>query len=382
MVEGFHRFVKDLEKIYGKFDRSTKKFANKSNSDVARDLFYSDSQFSRLINQTASEGEYVRANKIISRYLENLSLKEKLQKNKSSKSIIHLLLSQPRYLFISILALVGSAYLGYTVKQINSITSIASNRDGSLNDDMLEWAFDKADVKSYTNLDDLPGDCNFPCYRLQGKWQLKDPYKLPVLGDNSGFHYLATDVNMYARCMQEIDSAGNMMEGYEYQKHEIWYDIKRRPMDSFTDPDSESFLSEEYSELNFSQSEDFILVAHVHTFFRNNFYVKENEISREGKVIGRRIEYEMLDQLNENKLNISKEELRDAIENIVDNRLEDFSKPIKCSEAIFEKSSVYNFEDNDEMVYKCKMTTGRLPLGYTKKYILIDQAVRNVCWPE
>jgi len=49
-----------LEKLYGTFDADKKRFKKSSNSKIARDLGYSDAQFSRLINGTATSGEYER----------------------------------------------------------------------------------------------------------------------------------------------------------------------------------------------------------------------------------------------------------------------------------------------------------------------------------
>ena len=54
-------FIDKLSKRYGTFNSERNKFVSTSNSIIARDLFYSDSQFSRLINNTASEGEFKRA---------------------------------------------------------------------------------------------------------------------------------------------------------------------------------------------------------------------------------------------------------------------------------------------------------------------------------
>ena len=75
-MEELHKnLIKQLIKRYGKFNEVNNKFESTSNSKIARDLFYSDSQFSRLINNKASEGEFKRALGNIERLLDLDALK-------------------------------------------------------------------------------------------------------------------------------------------------------------------------------------------------------------------------------------------------------------------------------------------------------------------
>ena len=231
MQKNYNIFISGLVELFGSYDDEAKKFANKSNSVIARELFYSDSQFSRLINQTASEGEYERANKIISRYKENQDLKNAIKGQRASLSPIDNFLLKKSFLFpLVIAALIASAFLGAKLWPAGvSITDTnPSDTEKNKMDHMLYWAFELSEVKPYTNLEELPDDCNYPCYRLQGKWQLEHEYKLPVFGEQRGFHYVAKEVNMYARCMSEKNNGGKDLEGFEYQKHEIWYDTKEK----------------------------------------------------------------------------------------------------------------------------------------------------------
>lgn len=78
-------FISKLERHYGKYDPSTNKFESTSNSKIARDLFYSDSQFSRLINNTASEGELTRALRNVQRLLDVNELRGKVNKLKTAQ---------------------------------------------------------------------------------------------------------------------------------------------------------------------------------------------------------------------------------------------------------------------------------------------------------
>jgi hypothetical protein len=381
MQEYYLKFISGLEDIYGEYNKNLKKFSKKSNSIIARDLFYSDSQFSRLINQTASEGEYKRANKIISRYKENIDLKNQLVNKKSTKKNPFLKTLIPFALLIVIAFLIGYVTHTFFNHHGSDETSI-SNQNMIRMDNMLYWAFELSDVKPYVELNDLPDDCIYPCYRLQGKWHLKDPYKLPLFGDKRGFHYLASEVRMYARCMSEVDNTGKELEGFEYQKHEIWYDKNELPIDSFMVSNTGAELKQSYKNSDFSKNENFVLVAYIHTFFRNVFSVEEDNIKRKGKVIGRYIEYMDLSEAKVSTINRNLEQVKDLIREIVNKRVGDFSKPISCSDAELDKPSIYDIEENDLIKFQCTMTTGRLPISYEKKYILVDQFIKNACRPE
>lgn len=54
---------------------------------------------------------------------------------------------------------------------------------------------------------------------------------------------------MYTRCLSEKSTVENLLEGYEYQKHEIWYDRRELPIDSFFE---EGSYREFYQNLDFS----------------------------------------------------------------------------------------------------------------------------------
>jgi hypothetical protein len=69
MKDSYINFVNKLKKLYGAFDERLKKFEKAPNSEISRDLGYSDAQFSRLINESATEGEYSRANQNAERIL-------------------------------------------------------------------------------------------------------------------------------------------------------------------------------------------------------------------------------------------------------------------------------------------------------------------------
>src|SRR5690606_27528553 len=220
-------FISKLERHYGNYDPIGNKFESTSNSKIARDLFYSDSQFSRLINNTASEGELTRALRNVQRLLDV----HELRHNASARKRSPLGSTMGRKVLLGlggalILAL-GLVLFFRTGPETGEIrTDSKPSRY-----DMLKWTFDNNYIKPYVKLKELPEDCYYPCYKYQGKWNLKEEYKIPLFRERNGFHYLAKEVVMYTRCLEERMDRGESFEGYEYQKHEIWYDKNEVPID-------------------------------------------------------------------------------------------------------------------------------------------------------
>ncbi len=376
MEELFAEFVKSLRKRFGNYDEELHRFEKSSNSEIARELGYSDAQFSRLINGSATEGEYQRANQNLNR----LNLIDKLEvqlddcRNGKKESRLKKVL-----IFTSSILLVLSIYFAFQYFQSGKeLEKNAVNNNGR--DTTLKWAFETSYVKPYVNLDDLPEDCNFPCYKYQGKWSLDTSYKMPFFREQNGYHYVATDVSMYARCMSEEAPTGDMFEGYEYQRHEIWYDKRELPLNSFINEDGNTKTS--YMEMDFNENDGFIQVATVHTFFRNEFSIKDGSILRTGKVIGRDVDITSSKKIQEMLENLDQvEKIISNINRIANNRLEDFSKPVSCDMAVAPNADFNMIVDGDIMSFNCTLTTSRVSLDYEKRYRLEDQYIKNTCRP-
>ncbi|WP_296618986.1 hypothetical protein [Marivirga sp.] len=380
MEELFAEFVKSLKKRYGNYDESHHRFEKSSNSEIARELGYSDAQFSRLINGSATEGEYQRANQNLNRLqlIDKLGNQVDKLKNKVEGG------SNGRF---SVLKPILFVILGVLLSIIGY--NIFYNSSGSNQTDeeipkdyTLKWSFESAFVSPYTKLGQLPKNCDFPCYKYQGKWELKKPYKLPFFREQNGFHYLATEVNMYARCMTEKQDDGTVLEGYEYQKHEIWYDKRKLPIDSFVNLNNRKEILPEYQRLKFSKDENFVKIAYVHTFFKNEFEIVDDTIIRSGKVVGRDIKFiptESLLKYLPSEAEIG--DLTNQINRIVFNRLQDFSRPIDCETTFAPNPDFHKISEGDEISFNCTLTTGRVPLNYEKTYVLRDQYIENSCQP-
>lgn len=371
MDELYSEFVLKLTKLYGTFDDGSKRFEKASNSKISRDLGYSDAQFSRLINQSATTGEYNRAIQNVDRILRVQQLEKNLKSDRGPqdwKSSKFWVISSVVLFCVLIAVLILWRY----VENDGDRNMVTNDRD-----DMLRWTFETSFINPYTKLNDLPEDCNYPCYKYQGKWKLKEGYKIPFFRERSGFHYAAVEVNMYARCMSEKSDSGNLLEGYEYQKHEIWYDKRELPIDSFLNDDSS--LKEFYQKTDFETDENFVKVAIVHTFFRNEFDLDSNMVHRIGKVIGRDLEFVPDDDLKDLLSASIKDDIEGELNMIASNRLEDFSRPIACTDAIAPNPNFNLVKEGDSMSFDCQLTTSRFSINYRKTFELQEQYIKNIC---
>jgi hypothetical protein len=378
-MEELHKnLITKLIKRYGKFNDVNNKFESTSNSKIARDLFYSDSQFSRLINNTASEGEFKRALGNIQRLLDLDALKNQAPLPIENTNIS--LQLKRKILFFAVGALFplivfGAAYF---------FTASSSENTEALTTDtryeMLKWGFENTYIQPYVKLKELPKDCDYPCYKYQGKWRLKSEYKIPFYRERNGFHYLAKEAVMYARCMDERDDSGKSFEGYEYQKHEIWYDKREYPIDSFLTKGSNTEIRKSYNLSDLNKNENFVKIAFVHTFFRTEFEIDSALINRSGKALGRDIEF-VEDDILQSKLpdDTSLNSLKDEIKAISANRLEDYSKPINCKPAIAPDLNFNLVSEGDEMSYNCYFSIGNFFVNYNKTYVFKDQYINNYC---
>jgi hypothetical protein len=374
----YKELVSKLIKLFGKYDPEQHRFDQSSNTNIARELGYSDAQFSRLINSTATEGEYERAIQNVDRILKLNSLQSKIDQIEAEGNGSRGL----RSWFVVVGIILITAILSFWMYSILFSDEPVRLESKTVRDDMLRWTFETSFVNPYVKLDQLPEDCNYPCYKYQGKWELDKTYKIPFFRERSGFHYLAKEVRMYARCMSEKSEKGEVIEGYEYQKHEIWYDIRELPIDSFL-VRNKLTVNEAYKNLNLNTDPNFVKVADVHTFFRNEFIIDSIMIHRKGKVIGRDIvfvENKILYQKIDDEASVRR--IVGEVNKIATNKLEDFSKPISCSSA---KSPNLNFNKinvGDLISFDCVMTTSRTPVNYTKTYVLRDQYIENECREE
>ena len=375
MKELNQELISKLEKLYGHFDQEHKKFDKAPNSVISRELGYSDAQFSRLINDKATEGEYQRANQNADRILSIIDLEKKVETFKQTRV-------KPRWGWIILSVLVLATILAFVLQYVFSVSSLTNqNRDDAANSkfDMLTWSFESNYINPYKGLRELPADCDYPCYRYQGKWELKSEYKLPFLRERSGFHYLAQSAIMYARCNPKNNTNGKYLEAYEYQLHEIWYDKLERSIGMFIQEDGNPL--DTYEQLNFSEDDNFVKIATIHSFYTNDFTIDSTLVYRSGQDIGRDLEFvpqiELADEIDD--LNLL-EKLRQEITLIVQDPLRDYSKPSSCDPSDVPSEDFHTISEGDVMTFNCEMTTAeRFSINYVKTYVLIDQFIKEKC---
>jgi hypothetical protein len=369
---GFLELVGKLKKLYGEFDSNTKKFKKAPNSEISRELGYSDAQFSRLINEHATEGEYKRANQNVDRILDLIAYKIKFDKvNIDPKNA----LASPRKRFLYfLLGLVLGGFLIYTATSSSNEELKPVSRYN-----MLSWTFESNFLNPYTGLRDLPANCDFKGYKYQGRWELKNEYKLPFLRENSGFHYLAKSVVAYIRCLPNNNPEGKLLKGYEYQEHEIWYDILERPIREFINEDGTPL--ETYENLDFKKDNNFVKIGTIHSFYTNDFTIDSTHIERHGQDIGRDLEFVPIEVLAKEINNKSLlEKIRRETTLLIQDPLRDFSQPSMCNNALVPSTDYHTISNGDEMTFHCQMTTaGRFPIHYAKTYVLKDQFIKDNC---
>lgn len=370
MKELYTDFIFRLKKLYGKYNADQKRFEKISNSEISRELGYSDAQFSRLIHNSATEKEYQRAIQNMDRILKIIQLEsEKEAAGRKANSWKN----HPVWLATTLLLVTG--IIGFFIYR----TAFGSHEDNPPSAELpmyytLQWAFENSFITPYIKLDELPADGNYPSYRYQGKWELKNQYKIPLFREHNGYHYLATDVVLYA-----YSKNAATLEGYEYQRHEIWYDKRRWPIDSFL---NHSNLRTEYQQLDLNKDSNFVKVAVIHTLFKDEFIIDSNKIFRSGKVLGRNIKFTSPEILKKQFVQDDViKEIKSSLERISRNLLEDFSKPISCHPANVPDTDFHQIKDSDTMSYSCQLTTHRFPVKYTKTYILTDQYIKTAYRP-
>ena len=374
-IDYHNDFVGFLEKMYGRFNSENKSFESTSNSKIARDLCYSDSQFSRLINNTASEGEFKRALRNVNRLLKEKSFDQYTTSKPSSKQKMYIVLLLSLLIFV--FALLVSQWFYWSR---SSSDKLEVGNENTTRYDMLKWSFENKYIKPYVKLKELPANCNYPCYKYQGKWVLKGEYKIPFFRERNGFHYVAKNATMYVRCIEENDDSGVSFEGYEYQRHEIWYDLREMPIDSFLLKTDRTKVREDYNALDLDSDPNFIKVAYIHTFFKNQFTIDNSFLERSGRVIGRDIEFLGADVHEEHEASSSLlNELKSEVNSIAKNRLEDFSKPVSCKPTPLPNSDFHSINKGDQLSFACQFTTGRFLVDYNKVLVLEDQYINNNC---
>ena len=349
----YHTFVSELSRIYGGFENF--QFKKATNATIASELNYSNSQFSRLIHNTASHGELERA----------VNAAHQLAKLKNFRRILKgtVLLSS---MVISCLVLL----LAFQKK--DSEPKIPSMKDSFKN------LFKEDEVRNfYTKLQDLPSDCSFPSYKYQGEWVLNNAIHIPLFREKNGFHLRISNAVLYTK---SANSQGTIMEGYELETMEIWYDLEKRVIDEFLVSDGNNQKIPKY-QVDFLSDKSFVKLATSSSVIRHEFSFEETGIQKESSIITRDINYES-DQFE--KLDLKEPTVKKELEKIAFGQTS--RKPINCALAPYPKTDFHQVEEGDQLNFSCMFniknygnTSNLNSVLHGKSFKLKNQYITAIC---
>ena len=369
MKENIDLFTSRLEKKYGKWDRNKALFGTTPYGKIASDLSISNSQFSKLLYGTATEGMYDRTLSNINRLIERQSIENayeltQLKINKSKKTY------RKKIYFFSLLFLVLGLISGFLIN-FNNVFYIKSDYEKHPLENYFypesSMFFDSPFIYN-TAISE-----NCPCSGFEGKWVLSKPFKLPLPGTKKpGLYYQAKSADMIIRCSNLFDSyidKGNGMMGYEYLKSEIWLDTHQEPLvPHYFDPSTKEF-TKDFNELTFESDKRFKKIADLAAFNVNMFIVDGDSITRNAELTGRL-------GINVEK-NLAKKYSID-LDYIIKNVLGDLIKA-SCKTAYNPYCNPNDLSEGSTITFDCIYTINEENLGlgegypYTKSYMFKDQ---------
>ncbi|MEY3039579.1 MAG: hypothetical protein RLZZ593_721 [Bacteroidota bacterium] len=349
----YQTFVSELSRIYGGFENF--QFKKATNATIASELNYSNSQFSRLIHNTASHGELERA----------VNSAHQLVKLKNFRKILKgtMLLSS---IIITCLILLLAFQKNDPEQKIPSMK------------DSFKNLFKEDEVRNfYTKLQDLPSDCNFPSYKYQGEWVLNDTVQIPLFREKNGFHIRISKAVLYTK---SANTQGTIMEGYELETMEIWYDLEKRVIDEFLVSDSKNQKLPKYNK-DFLTDKNFVKLATSSSVIRHEFNFEEAGVQKKSSIITRDINYES-DQFE--KIDLKEPTVKKELEKIAFGQTS--RKPINCALAPYPKADFHKVEEGDQLNFSCLFniknygdTSNLNSVLHSKSFKLKNQYITATC---
>lgn len=347
------KFIKKLEDQYGIWDRQTSNFGSTSFGQIASDLSISNSQLTKLIYGTATEGMYIRSIQNVDRLLEVDHLKGELISLTEQQNILNQDLAlcnrqKRRWRNLRPWMAAGSFLLGGLLfflafgKKEASVNPISPKHPLSTYFD-FEFAQESAFQSPYLKESEVQDYCPGSAY--EGIWSLEKPYKLPIPDKKPGLYYLAksADVRMKVARNNLTYGKGNVLFAYEYLVNEIWLDTKRTPLSPKYFNNNSKQYTKAFESLNFEENPEFKRVATVHSFFISTIEIHNDSITRLGEPNGRYVSN--VDKNLVRKYNID-------LSHLLENVLSDLTKtecanipnPFCDPNALKEKESVLSFD--------------------------------------
>ena len=286
-------FLQKLIEKYGEWKKDSAQFGNNSYGEIANDLCYSNSHFSKLLSGNGSRGMYERAIKNISqkivaekkaKELENLKAKQNVFPNNQRSR-------RNSFYFISLATITGIALLlgffltkSYLSKDTSS--NYANNSFHPLSK-YFESNLHEYSKSPYLNISEVHTFC--PCSGFEGTWSLAEEYKMPLPGNKPGLYYIAKNADIRMKCQKGdlSNEKGTKLLGFENIHNEIWLDKTRSSFSPKYFNSATKTYTEEFVNLNFESDEHFIKIADVYSCFFDIFTITNDSIHRIGEPCGR-----------------------------------------------------------------------------------------------
>ncbi|APD07712.1 hypothetical protein UJ101_02211 [Flavobacteriaceae bacterium UJ101] len=372
------KFKDCLIETYGESKPLVSKFGSTSYGKIAEELCISNSQFTKLMSGSATEGMYIRGIRNIKNIAAYQSLKKEVevlkqeQKNKkeeldSSKRTYKNSIIKKLFLvgmFAGIL-IVGVLIYKNTMRKKSSISHPL--------DDFFNSNLDKPYQTAYTSNRHVQMFC--PASAYEGKWILDQPYKLPLPGLNyPGLYYYAKSSDMRVKASLTTENKGKNLMGFESMEHEIWLDKTQTPMFPRYFNEETNRYTEEFEKLNFEKSSNFVLVAKMKSFIMNDFILYKDHVDRKAQPSGRYVYY-----LNEEVLKAYKIDMNLVLNYVLTDFVSTRCEP--SMETLCDPNDLEEYQTT--LSFQCFFTLKDENLGlgggypYTKTFRLVDQNYKD-----
>jgi hypothetical protein len=379
MEELREKFLTQLIKNYGEWDKNSARFGTYSYGEIADELCISSSQFSKLLYGSATNGMYERSIKNIEQlkrlnhlHQENQRLtgevntiRDQLSESSTSSSV-----NYRNYVLIAIISFIIGIALISALRQKTLPTIAESTSTQHPLNAFFDRDFKSDFVSPFLDVREAQQFC--PCSAFEGVWELDKEYVIPIPNKKPGVYYLAKAVDMRVKCYRNVETEkkGKMLLGFENMIHELWIDTKREPLSpKYFNLQSKNFTKEYYN-IDFENDPSFQRIATINSFMFNTFEIGEDYIFRRGEPAGRYAE-----NINHKLANEYEIDIKAILENIIGNLVKTVCEPsvnYYCNpNTLIENESTIKFDCNFTIQTENLGIGGSYP--YTKGFKLVEQ---------
>jgi hypothetical protein len=387
MEENLHTTFKNkLEGLYGIFEPLTSKFGNDSFGKISSDLCISSSQFSKLISGSATEGMYIRSITNIKQLKEHQILLETEKQLKEELCKIKDSIKAPEKskqkkgvpLVLALLVLFVTFALGYYLTNNKLEQNEEATKTNTEHPLQSFFTDDQNKTVTLGFLNEKEVQEYAPGSAFEGKWKLKEPYKIPLPGSKKpGIYLLAKSADVIMMCSKFTSNKGNVLLGFEHLTHEIWVDNNHLPLIPKYFNRQEKKFTTAYDNLDFENTPNFVKIAVIKSFYLDEFTITTDSINRKGQASGRYIDF--INQSLAKKYDIN-------IDYILNEVISDLTKT-KCNSIANKYNNPNNLKKHSTLSFDCTYSIDLENLGlgggypYTKTLELVEQNYSdNLIW--